>query len=104
MNLVLFKLSLILLFVTEIWSATSVGEFKDPDHPGKCVIYDQILSPGETIQTPGECEQVLCHEKSHVSFLGCGAIGVPPGYKLGDRVAPDADYPACCDRHFLKDD
>ncbi|KNC28168.1 hypothetical protein FF38_04347 [Lucilia cuprina] len=61
-------LSLILSVFSLTFAGESVGFFTDPDHPGKCVYDDVILSPGEEVTLPGQCARFSCGEDSFASI------------------------------------
>ncbi|KRF98742.1 uncharacterized protein Dwil_GK27604 [Drosophila willistoni] len=83
-------------------AAVAFGVFKDPAHPGKCVVESLILSPGQSGRHPSMCARVNCLENSVAQIHTCGAVGLPPGSTFGDFKNPNADYPTCCDRHIIK--
>ncbi|KAH8328092.1 hypothetical protein KR067_003954 [Drosophila pandora] len=77
------------------------GIFKDPAHPGKCVVEGLVLSSGQTARHPTKCERINCGSDGNVEFHSCGAYGLPPGKKFGKYSSPKSDYPACCDREII---
>ncbi|KAM7360658.1 uncharacterized protein ACRADG_006721 isoform 2-T2 [Cochliomyia hominivorax] len=83
-------------------AAEMSGFFKDPKHPGKCVVDGIIMSPGEEVLNPkGECSRVFCGEESYAVIQTCGVFVPPKGYKLGEPIEPNAPYPKCCKSHFI---
>ncbi|XP_016958671.1 uncharacterized protein LOC108030325 [Drosophila biarmipes] len=89
------------LLVSNTEAAVSRGVFKDPAHPGKCVVDGLVLQKGQTARHPKRCERIICGDKSEAEIQTCGAYGLPPGKKFGKYIAPNADYPACCDREII---
>ncbi|XP_039493823.1 uncharacterized protein LOC120453263 [Drosophila santomea] len=89
------------LLVSGYEAAVSRGVFKDPAHPGKCVLEGLVLEKGQIARHPQRCEQIICEENSAVQIQSCGAYGLPPGKKFGKYTAPNADYPACCEREII---
>ncbi|XP_037816889.1 uncharacterized protein LOC119607159 [Lucilia sericata] len=95
-------ISLISVCIVANRAAVARGTYKDPRYPGKCVVGDLIVSPGEEATHPfSRCGRMLCGSEGSVVFHTCGAIGAPSGYKLGDPIEPTAPYPTCCKRHFI---
>ncbi|KAH8238877.1 hypothetical protein KR038_005702, partial [Drosophila bunnanda] len=82
-------------------AAVSRGNFKDPTHPGKCVVDGLVLNIGQQVRHPKRCERILCEENGDVQFHSCGAVGLPHDKKFGDYKNPNADYPACCERYII---
>ncbi|KAM8717290.1 hypothetical protein ACLKA7_004056 [Drosophila subpalustris] len=101
MNGVLLLLAALLLPKSE--AALARGIFKDPAHPGKCVVKPNlILSPGESARYPDmDCARIMCGQNSHATISTCGAQGAPPGYAMGEPKYPNADYPKCCERDVI---
>ncbi|KAM7342340.1 uncharacterized protein ACRADG_009803 isoform 1-T1 [Cochliomyia hominivorax] len=109
----LLLISSICALVITSKAAVARGFFGDPGHPGKCVIENIILSPGEVAQFPKSpapiqnsiipigCGRIICYHATEVEFHTCGLVLPPPGYKLGEPVTPTADYPKCCKRAFV---
>ncbi|KAM7360657.1 uncharacterized protein ACRADG_006721 isoform 1-T1 [Cochliomyia hominivorax] len=98
----LFFINLIFTFLFLHEAAVSRGVHKDPDHPGKCVINDIIMSPGEIVLNPfNKCRRMICGANSWVVIHTCGAILPPKGYKLGEPLDATAPYPKCCERHYI---
>ncbi|XP_016941098.3 uncharacterized protein [Drosophila suzukii] len=91
------------LLVSKSQAAISRGVFKDPAHPGKCVIDGLVLEKGKSARNPKWCEQIFCEDNSMAQIHSCGAYGLPPGKKFGKYIAPNADYPACCDREIINE-
>ncbi|XP_052854087.1 uncharacterized protein LOC128263239 [Drosophila gunungcola] len=89
------------LLVSESEAAVARGIFKDPAHPGKCVLKGLILEAGQSARNPKSCERILCGENSTVEIHTCGAYGLPPGKKFGKYKTPNADYPTCCEREII---
>ncbi|XP_017116494.1 uncharacterized protein LOC108138664 [Drosophila elegans] len=89
------------LLVSESEAAVSRGIYKDPAHPGKCVLEGLILEAGQSARNPKRCERILCGENSTVERHTCGIYGLAPGQQFGKYKAPNADYPACCEREII---
>lgn len=107
------------LLVSGYEAAVVRGVFKDPAHPGKCVLEGLVLEKGQSARHPQRCERIICGEnsaaeiQSYVCFLQlyilyyirtyfrCGAYGLPPGKKFGKYTNPNADYPDCCNREII---
>ncbi|XP_017079200.1 uncharacterized protein LOC108113184 [Drosophila eugracilis] len=94
-------LVIVVLLISGSESAVSRGIFKDPAHPGKCVVAGLVLVKGQIARHPQRCERIICGDNSQAEFHSCGAYGIPPGKKFGKYTAPNADYPACCDREII---
>uniref|UniRef100_A0A1A9ZKY7 SVWC domain-containing protein n=1 Tax=Glossina pallidipes TaxID=7398 RepID=A0A1A9ZKY7_GLOPL len=81
------------------FAAESTGFYKDPRHPGKCYINDDlILSGGEQRRHTDYCARVICGGEGYTTIQTCGVESAVPPCKLGDYVDPDGDYPDCCKR------
>ncbi|XP_030382902.1 uncharacterized protein LOC115630471 [Scaptodrosophila lebanonensis] len=102
-----FVLSSLLLILVVFWGVSEAailrGVFKDPAHPGKCVITPSlILSEGQAAKHPTmDCARAICGKDGHAQIHTCGTQGVMPGCELGARKYPSADYPQCCERHVI---
>ncbi|BFF95456.1 uncharacterized protein DMAD_12856 [Drosophila madeirensis] len=94
-------LAAVLLLGTQSEAAVSRGIFKDPAHPGKCVVDGLVLNDGESKRHPKMCARVVCGKNSEGQIQTCGVVGLPPGKKFGKYTAPNADYPDCCDREII---
>ncbi|XP_022226594.2 uncharacterized protein LOC111076874 [Drosophila obscura] len=92
----------VLLVAIETEAAVSRGIFKDPAHPGKCVVDGLVLNDGQSARHPKMCARVVCGKNSEGQIQTCGVVGLLPGQKFGKYKAPNADYPDCCDREILK--
>ncbi|XP_017003903.2 uncharacterized protein [Drosophila takahashii] len=104
MRLAIVVFTVIAVFlVSETESAVSTGVFKDPAHPGKCVVDGFVLEEGQTARHPKRCERIVCQANSEAQLQSCGVYGLPPGKKFGKFTAPNADYPACCDREIINE-
>nr|XP_016929540.1 uncharacterized protein LOC108009553 [Drosophila suzukii] len=79
------------------------GKFEDPAHPGKCVVEGLVLEAGQTGRHPKECARVDCGEDIEAEISLCVADVLHPGYKFGKYTAPNAEYPACCNRDIIKE-
>ncbi|KAH8262960.1 hypothetical protein KR044_002532 [Drosophila immigrans] len=92
-------LAAMLLPQTEAGAAS--GVFKDPAHPGKCVLKPNvILNPGQIAKYPDmDCARIICGENSFAQIHTCGAVGVPPNC-VAETTHPKADYPKCCEVTF----
>ncbi|XP_017026155.1 uncharacterized protein [Drosophila kikkawai] len=101
MRLALVSLMVAVLLASATEAAVSRGNFKDPAHPGKCVVDGLVLNAGQQARHPKRCERILCWNNGDVEFHSCGAVGLPPNKKFGDYKTPNADYPACCDRYII---
>ncbi|XP_034471940.1 uncharacterized protein LOC117779752 [Drosophila innubila] len=82
-------------------AALAQGIFKDPAHPGKCVVKPNlILNPGQNARYPDmDCAGIMCGENSHATISTCFTSAYPPNCKIGQPKYPNADYPDCCERH-----
>ncbi|KQS70997.1 uncharacterized protein LOC26526202 [Drosophila erecta] len=89
------------LLVSGYEAAVSQGVFKDPAHPGKCVLEGLVLENGQIARHPQRCERIICGENSVAEIQSCGAYGLPPGKKFGKFTDPKADYPVCCNREII---
>ncbi|XP_073820454.1 uncharacterized protein [Musca autumnalis] len=92
-------LSLALLFALLIAGSYS----SDPEHPGKCVYEDLILSPGEDGQPKGKCERIMCGEDLVGEVVSCDQIlmePVPPCW-WGEEANPGVEFPACCGKKLI---
>ncbi|XP_055841615.1 uncharacterized protein LOC129908830 [Episyrphus balteatus] len=94
-------------FLLTVFSATSLaavasGQFKDPKHPGKCTIKENlILSPGEEIKNPdADCGRIICGGDGYAEFQTCGVVSIV-GCKLGDYIDKSLPYPDCCKRKTI---
>ncbi|KPU74423.1 uncharacterized protein Dana_GF26392 [Drosophila ananassae] len=63
-------------------AAVYSGIFKDPAHPGKCVVEGLVLNSGQTARHPKKCERVHCGENGNVEFHTCGAYGLTLGKRI----------------------
>ncbi|KAH8282679.1 hypothetical protein KR054_009087, partial [Drosophila jambulina] len=90
------------LLASSTEAAVSRGNFRDPKHPGKCVVDGLVLRAGREARHPKRCERILCGGNGDVEFHSCGVVGLPPNRKFGDYKTPNADYPACCERYIIK--
>ncbi|KAI8127334.1 uncharacterized protein LOC111687592 [Lucilia cuprina] len=100
MKFLLF-INIICVLVVANRAAMARGIFKDPEHPGKCVVEGLILSPGETAKYPHGCAIMTCYDDGLVIFYGCGSMQPPPGYVMGGLSNPSAPYPKCCRRPLI---
>ncbi|KAL7741249.1 hypothetical protein ACLKA6_015135 [Drosophila palustris] len=106
MNLLVNGISLLLLmapFLSHTEAAVTSGIYKDPAHPGKCVLNSNlILSPGEMTKHPDlQCARIVCRDNSYAEIQNCG-LELPLRYcKLGEPKFPNADYPICCPRKHI---
>ncbi|XP_017003904.2 uncharacterized protein [Drosophila takahashii] len=100
---VVFCTVIAVFLVSETESAVSRGVFKDPAHPGKCVVDGLVLEKGQTARHPKMCARIVCQDKSEAQIQSCGAVGLPPGKKFGKYTTPNADYPACCHREIINE-
>ncbi|KAH8298015.1 hypothetical protein KR018_004400 [Drosophila ironensis] len=82
-------------------TAVSHGNFADPAHPGKCVVEGLVLSPGQTARHPKNCQRIICGQDGATTFHSCGVYGLPANKKFGKYKAPNANYPACCEREII---
>ncbi|XP_073820445.1 uncharacterized protein [Musca autumnalis] len=100
MKFLIFVLFLSLLGIA--LGSQAAGFFADPEHPGKCVYKDLVLSPGEEGTPKGECSRFVCNmESGFAKFHGCGAQSVEPPCKLGDFIDAKAPYPKCCEKYVV---
>ncbi|XP_037806401.1 uncharacterized protein LOC119600313 [Lucilia sericata] len=83
-----------------VFSQDYSGDFKDPDHPGKCVRDGLILSPGEERKVPGECALMTCYDDGFATFKTCGTMVAPPGCQFGDYFDIDAPFGDCCEMTY----
>ncbi|XP_016974154.1 uncharacterized protein LOC108040949 [Drosophila rhopaloa] len=90
------------LLISESETAVSRGIFKDPAHPGKCVLHGLILDAGKSARNPKKCEQIMCEANSSAQIHSCGVYALFPGQKFGKYIAPNGDYPACCEREVIR--
>ncbi|XP_043063850.1 uncharacterized protein LOC108101257 [Drosophila ficusphila] len=89
------------LLVSSYEAAVVRGVFKDPAHPGKCVVDGLILEKGQGARHPKRCERVVCEDNSNAQIQSCGSVGLLPGQKFGEYISPNGDYPACCERKII---
>lgn len=61
-----FVVAVILVSGTE--AAVARGIFKDPAHPGKCVIDGLVLNAGQVARHPKRCERILCGQNSEAEI------------------------------------
>ncbi|XP_075144530.1 uncharacterized protein LOC142219426 [Haematobia irritans] len=93
--------SLIAILVSSTTAQVSRGVFSDPAHPGKCVIDNLILSPGQEGSVRGQCELIMCNNENGLATMhGCGAMHIQ-GCELGDSLYPNELYPKCCERQVI---
>ncbi|XP_065370541.1 uncharacterized protein LOC135962504 [Calliphora vicina] len=100
MKFLLF-ITLICVLVVANRAAVGRGIYKDPAHPGKCVVDGSILSPGEEATHKSHCYRMICGNDGMVTFHTCGVAAPPPGFKLGDPIMPTEPYPNCCRKAFI---
>ncbi|XP_023308476.2 uncharacterized protein LOC111690255 [Lucilia cuprina] len=82
-----FAVLIIILSVLSLaFAAETVGYFKDPAHPGKCVYGELILSAGEEANFPGDCALFMCGEDSFGTIQTCIAMMAPDGCHFGDYL------------------
>ncbi|XP_034475311.1 U-scoloptoxin(16)-Ssd1a-like [Drosophila innubila] len=101
MNGILLLLAALLLPHSE--AALARGIFKDPAHPGKCVVKPNlILSSGQSARYPDmDCARIMCEQDSHATISTCGVEAAPPGCRMSQPKYPNADYPKCCKRNIV---
>ncbi|XP_075144658.1 uncharacterized protein LOC142219660 [Haematobia irritans] len=84
------------------FAAVGRGNFTHPDHPGKCVYRNLILSAGETGYPEGKCVRFICSgDEGYGIIHSCGVYGVKPPCFLGDYIDRTAQYPKCCKKHII---
>ncbi|XP_075161862.1 uncharacterized protein LOC142234579 [Haematobia irritans] len=87
--------SFVVALVSSVAGQESVGIFSDPAHPGKCVLGDVILSPGQEATLKGQCEIFMCgNAEGWATIQGCGVMSVQ-GCTMGDSLYPEESYPKC---------
>ncbi|XP_013116913.1 uncharacterized protein LOC106094256 [Stomoxys calcitrans] len=101
-NMKFIGLFVILALCAVSFASIRSGNFTHPDHPGKCVYGNLILSPGEAGYPDDKCVRVLCFkENGYGKVHGCGAMAVEPPCVFGDYVNRNAQYPDCCEKHVI---
>ncbi|XP_065354347.1 uncharacterized protein LOC135948820 [Calliphora vicina] len=99
------KFLIVLAFILSVCSlsfaAVSVGYFRDPAHPGKCVYEKLVLSAGEEAKLPNRCARFICENDSFGSIQTCGVMAPPPGCKFTEYINIDAPYSECCAKKLV---
>ncbi|EDW39622.1 GL15427 [Drosophila persimilis] len=98
---IVLVIAALMLVGTQTEAAVSRGIFKDPAHPGKCVVDGLVLNDGQSARHPNMCARVVCGKNSEGQIQTCGVVGLQPKQKFGKYTAPNADYPECCNREIL---
>ncbi|TDG46565.1 hypothetical protein AWZ03_007003 [Drosophila navojoa] len=94
-----------LLLAPPTEAAVLRGSFANEKYPGKCYVSENlILSSGEQAKyTEMGCARIMCGSESWAEIHTCGVEAPPPGFQLGNVKYPNADYPKCCAREYIKD-
>ncbi|XP_011212782.2 uncharacterized protein LOC105232700 [Bactrocera dorsalis] len=115
----MFRSALVICFCLLSLSQAAVYSeryFKDPAHPGKCVVKDKVVSPGQSIKHPVmACAQFTCDNAQGLATIEtCDPVSALPSplsmikydprdkptCSWGDFINTNAPYPECCKRHF----
>ncbi|XP_065371805.1 uncharacterized protein LOC135963761 isoform X1 [Calliphora vicina] len=99
------KFLIILAFILSVCSlsfaAESIGFYKDPAHPGKCVLDNLVLSAGEEAKLPNDCALFICGNESFGTIQTCGVMVPPPGCKFTEYININAPYAECCEKKLV---
>ncbi|XP_018790009.1 PREDICTED: uncharacterized protein LOC108969627 [Bactrocera latifrons] len=115
----MFRSTLVICFCLLSLSQAAVYSeryFKDPAHPGKCVIKEKVVSPGQSIKHPVmACAQFTCDNAQGLATIEtCDPVSALPSpfsmikydprdkptCSWGDFINTNAPYPECCKRHI----
>ncbi|XP_037936617.1 uncharacterized protein LOC119670432 [Teleopsis dalmanni] len=89
---------LLAFFAVTIHGYAYTGTFSDPRYPGKCVIKNRVLSPGEVYKSRDICETWECYDAKGSGWVnGCG-VAVPgiPNCELEPYDTRNKLHPECC--------